>query len=51
MTTKKTALGHMAELAKEPEATSWFGHKPNPTGMPNKGNEKRGQYFIQRKSE
>lgn len=39
----------MAELAKKQEATSWFKHKPNPIGMPNKGNEKLGQFFIQKK--
>lgn len=46
---KKTALDHMAELAKKQEATHWFKHKPNPTGMPNMGNKKLGQFFIQKK--
>lgn len=39
---KKTALDHMAELAKEQEATGCFRHKPNPTcltrEMRNRGN-------------
>lgn len=49
MTTKKTALDQMAELAKEQETTGWFSHKPNPSGMFNKGNKKLGQFLIQKK--
>lgn len=46
---KETALDHMAEIAKEQEATSCLRHKPNPTGTLNRVNEKLGQFFIQKK--